>query len=93
MLFLVFRPDSCLSFSGMGEFSLIHWIIVGGILLLLFGPGKLPALGSGLGQAIRNFKKGLKEATADDEGDDQKQVKGKSDQPALKNETKDKEHH
>jgi sec-independent protein translocase protein TatA len=30
------------------------------IILLLFGAGKLPELGEGLGKGIRNFKKALK---------------------------------
>ena len=46
----------------MGEFSLIHWLIVIGILLLLFGPSKLPQLGSSLGQGIKNFKKAFKDS-------------------------------
>ncbi|MDB5037396.1 MAG: Twin-arginine translocation protein TatA [Bacteriovoracaceae bacterium] len=46
----------------MGEFSLIHWLIVVGILLLLFGPSKLPQLGSSLGQGIKNFKKAFKDS-------------------------------
>lgn len=29
------------------------------VLLLLFGAGRLPQLGSSFGQAIRNFKKGF----------------------------------
>ena len=29
------------------------------IALIVFGPGKLPQIGSGLGKAIRDFKKGL----------------------------------
>lgn len=29
------------------------------LLLLLFGPKRLPGLGKSLGEAIRNFKKGL----------------------------------
>ena len=29
------------------------------IIVVLFGATKLPALGKGLGQGIRNFKKGL----------------------------------
>ena len=29
------------------------------IALVLFGPTKLPQIGSGLGKAIRDFKKGL----------------------------------
>ncbi len=39
---------------GMGEI-----IIVLVVVLLLFGGKKLPQLGSALGQAMTNFKKGL----------------------------------
>jgi sec-independent protein translocase protein TatA len=44
----------------MGEFSLMHWIVVLAIFLLIFGPSKLPGLGQSLGKAIRGFKDGLK---------------------------------
>ena len=46
----------------MGEFSLSHWLIILVILLLFFGPSKLPGLGASLGKAIRGFKAGLNEA-------------------------------
>jgi len=36
-----------------------HLILVLAIVLIVFGPGKLPQLGGTLGQAIRDFKKGL----------------------------------
>ncbi len=44
-----------------GIFQPIHLIIVLGIVLLVFGPKKLPELGKGLGEAIRGFKKGFNE--------------------------------
>jgi sec-independent protein translocase protein TatA len=34
-------------------------LIVGFIVVLLFGSNKLPELGAGLGQAIRGFKKAM----------------------------------
>lgn len=37
------------------------------IVLVIFGPGKLPALGEALGRTIRNFRKSSK--TGDDEID------------------------
>jgi sec-independent protein translocase protein TatA len=37
-------------------------ILIGIIVLVLFGGSKLPQIGSGVGQAIRNFKKGISEA-------------------------------
>jgi sec-independent protein translocase protein TatA len=35
-------------------------LIIGVIALLIFGPKKLPDLGSGLGKAIRDFKGALR---------------------------------
>ena len=43
----------------MGSFGLFHWLIVAVILLIFFGPSKLPDLGKSLGKAIRGFKDGL----------------------------------
>ncbi len=40
-------------------FSFWHLIIVLVIVLLLFGPNRLPTLGKSMGEAIRGFKKGL----------------------------------
>lgn len=36
-------------------------LIVLVIVVLLFGAGKLPQIGAGLGEGIRNFKKAMKE--------------------------------
>ena len=41
---------------GMGEL-----VVIGFIVVLLFGGSKLPQLGGALGKAMTNFKKGLKE--------------------------------
>ncbi|MFQ5415803.1 MAG: twin-arginine translocase TatA/TatE family subunit [Myxococcota bacterium] len=41
---------------GIGTTELL---IVLGIVVVIFGARSLPELGSGLGQAIKNFKKGL----------------------------------
>jgi sec-independent protein translocase protein TatA len=51
----------------MGEFSIIHWLIVVGIGILLFGK-RLPEVGRSLGKGIVEFKKGLK--GLEDEVDD-----------------------
>ena len=47
----------------MGEFSLSHILILSVILLVFFGPSRLPALGQSLGKAIKGFKDGLNETT------------------------------
>jgi TatA/E family protein of Tat protein translocase len=39
-----------------------HWIILIVIIMLVFGPKKLPELGSSLGKGINGFKRGLKDA-------------------------------
>ena len=49
----------------MGEFSISHMIILAVILLVFFGPSKLPQFGQSLGKAIRGFKQGLNEIDAD----------------------------
>ena len=36
------------------------------IILIIFGAGKLPEIGSGLGKGIRNFRKATKEIDKED---------------------------
>lgn len=43
----------------MGGFSLVHLLLVLVIILVFFGPSRLPGLGKSLGEAIRGFKKGI----------------------------------
>ena len=47
----------------MGSFSIWHWIVVIGVVLLLFGRGKISDLMGDVAQGIKAFKKGM----ADDE--------------------------
>lgn len=49
----------------MGGMSLWHLLLIGFIVLIVFGPGRLPNVGRSLGEAIRGFKKGL-EGTNDE---------------------------
>ena len=51
----------------MGEFSLMHWLIVALIILLVFGVKRLPEMGSALGKSIREFKKSMSEIGSDEE--------------------------
>ena len=44
-----------------GLFQPLHLIVILVIVLIIFGPGKLPELGEGLGKSIREFKKAMKE--------------------------------
>ena len=45
----------------MFGFGMPELIVILVILLVVFGPGKLPQLGASLGGAIRNFKKAADE--------------------------------
>jgi sec-independent protein translocase protein TatA len=60
----------------MGSFSLVHWLLVILVVLLVFGPSKLASVGKGLGEGIRNFKKGLG-SDGGSEDDDPKQLADK----------------
>lgn len=45
----------------MGNIGPGELVIIALIALLLFGAGRIADIGKGLGQGIKNFKKGLKE--------------------------------
>lgn len=49
----------------MGSFSIWHWLIVLVIVMLVFGTKKLRNVGQDLGGAVKGFKDGMKEASAD----------------------------
>lgn len=40
-------------------FEPMHLLVILMIVLVIFGPGKLPQIGAGLGKSIRDFKKAL----------------------------------
>lgn len=42
-----------------------HLLIILAVALFVFGPKKLPELGKGLGEGIKSFKDGIKQATAE----------------------------
>jgi sec-independent protein translocase protein TatA len=42
------------------------------IALVIFGPSKLPQIGSGLGKAIRDFKRGVSSDESEEEANDAK---------------------
>ncbi len=64
-----------------GLFQPMHLLIILGIALVIFGPGKLPELGRGLGKGIRDFKKALsgdeKESAIEMKKDGNEDISGK----------------
>lgn len=49
-------------FLGLGNFKGLEWLIIGLVVLLLFGGKKIPELMRGIGKGINSFKQGLREA-------------------------------
>ena len=49
----------------------IMWIIIAGVIFLLFGGSKLPQLAKALGQSKRSFKEGLEESEDKDKSPQQ----------------------
>lgn len=49
-----------------GLFQPIHLLIILVIILIVFGAGKLPEVGGGLGKSITEFRRGVRDATTDE---------------------------
>ena len=60
----------------MGPIGIPQLLIILAIVVLIFGVKKLPQLGAGLGEGIRNFKSSIKEISADSEEKQSEQEKG-----------------
>ncbi len=54
---------------GTGE-----WILLVVVILVIFGVGKLPQIGSGLGKGLRNFRRSVK-------GEDEEEPKAPPEDP------------
>jgi sec-independent protein translocase protein TatA len=49
----------------MGRIGLPELVIILMIVIIIFGANRLPQLGRGIGSAIKTFKDGIKDETAD----------------------------
>jgi sec-independent protein translocase protein TatA len=56
-----------------GLFRPMHLVVILVIVLLIFGPGKLPEVGNSIGKAIRGFKKAM--AEPDEKSENTSEVK------------------
>ena len=45
----------------MGGFSIWHWLVVGVIILLLFGKGRFSDMMGDVAKGLKSFKKGMSE--------------------------------
>ncbi|WP_442601862.1 twin-arginine translocase TatA/TatE family subunit [Paenibacillus sp. KN14-4R] len=50
----------------MGSIGFTEFLLIGIVLLLLFGPKKLPELGRAFGKTLREFKNGARNIMEDD---------------------------
>ncbi len=48
----------------MGSFSIWHWLVVGILVLLLFGKGRFSDMMGDVAKGIKSFKKGMAEEDA-----------------------------
>jgi len=62
---------------GRGLFQPLHLLVILFIVLIIFGPGKLPELGQSLGKTIRGFKK----AMSDDKEENKMEAKKEETKP------------
>jgi sec-independent protein translocase protein TatA len=72
----------------MGSLSIWHWLIVLVIVMLVFGTKKLRNMGSDLGGAVKGFKDGMKDASADKPAEPQQVTSQTIDVEARREQTK-----
>lgn len=56
-------------------FGITEWLIIAGILILLFGASRIPRIGEGMGKGIRNFLNAVK---SEPQGENSDKVENKS---------------
>jgi sec-independent protein translocase protein TatA len=59
----------------MGSIGWTEILVIALIAVLLFGAGRIADIGKGLGQGIKNFKEGIKDAGDSDDEDEEEEVK------------------
>lgn len=53
----------------IGSLGVLELLIILVVVLLIFGPRRLPEMAKGLGQSVREFRKGIKDMRKDFEED------------------------
>lgn len=68
----------------VGPLGIWELLIILVVVLLIFGPRRLPEMAKGLGQSVREFRKGIRDMRADFDGseEDDAEPKKKAKAPA-----------
>ena len=77
----------------MGTWGIGHWVILLVIVLVIFGTKKLRNIGADLGGAVRGFKDGVRDSSAEktaEPGTPAPQVTGKTVEGEVKGKTETK---
>ncbi|MFH2059379.1 MAG: twin-arginine translocase TatA/TatE family subunit [Pseudomonadota bacterium] len=61
----------------MGGFGPLELTIILVIILIIFGAGKLPEIGAGLGKGIKNFKNATKTPPIEEKEDEPEKIEKK----------------
>ncbi len=64
----------------MGRLGTWELIVIVLGLLLLFGAKRIPEIARSLGQALNQFKRGMKEASLEDDDEDSERIQGPSEE-------------
>lgn len=65
----------------MGGFSLMHWLLFGGVAILVLGGGRFSAMMGDVAKGVKQFKKGL----ADEDEEAKPRIEAKTEaEPAAK---------
>ena len=68
----------------------MEWILILGVVVLLFGASAIPKLAKSIGKAKTEFEKGVKDGAKDAEEDDEDEEDSKSKKSKKKSESKSK---
>lgn len=67
----------------IGPFGVWEILIILVVVLLIFGPRRLPEMAKGLGQSVRAFRKELRDMRSDLDGDDEPRSASKANQAST----------
>jgi sec-independent protein translocase protein TatA len=60
----------------LADLSIWHVLILAGVVMLVFGAKRIPEIGASLGKGIQEFKRGLRDVSADEPSEPPPQTGG-----------------